>query len=210
MKRFTFLVLFLGILVIIPFAICGEGMDTLWTVGHLESFGKWAWLVGIGLLVGDLLLPMPSTVVMSGLGYVYGVALGGLLASLGALGSAMLGYGLCRWIGEPMVDRLVGRAGLEQGRAVFDRHGPWLVALSRWLPIMAEVVACTAGMARMRCKLFAFAAICGCVPMGFGFAWVGQLGEESPWMALTVSALGPPLLWFCVARPWVRNCIIEK
>ncbi len=200
MWRFLILVLFLGLLVIVPFLIWGQGMEHLWTIAKLESFGSWAWLVGLALLVGDLLIPVPSTVIMSGLGYVYGVTLGGVLASLGALGSAVTGYTLCRWMGEPMAARLAGERGLNQGRSVFDRCGSWLVALSRWLPVLAEVIACLAGMTRMSRKRFLFAASCGCIPMGFAFAWVGHLGERSPGIALAVSALAPPLLWFLVGR----------
>lgn len=91
MFRFFLLMMALGLLVVLPFVIWGEGMDTIWTVAHLTSYGRWAWAVGVGLLVGDLLMPIPSTVVMSGLGYVYGVLIGGLVATAGAMGSAMLG-----------------------------------------------------------------------------------------------------------------------
>ena len=192
--------LVLGLLVLVPFVIWGEGMETLWTVARLESFGQWAWLVGLGLLVGDLVMPMPSTVVMSALGFVYGIAIGGLIATLGAMGSATLGYGLCQWIGEPMAVRLAGKEGLEAGRRLFGRYGAWAVALSRCLPIMAEVIACLAGMTGMPWRRFLAAAFAGCLPMGFAFAAVGQLGTDSPAVALLVSALVPPILWAFARR----------
>lgn len=204
MGRFLILVVMLGLLVLVPFAIWGDGLETLWTTAHLESFGMWAWLVGLGLLVADLLVPLPSTVIMSALGYVYGLWLGGLLATVGALGSAMVGYALCRWIGEPMAVRLAGKAGLANGRALFAKCGPWLVALSRWLPVLAEVVACLAGMTRVPWGRFLFAATCGCLPLGFGFAAVGHFGADSPWMALSISALAPPVLWLLVGR-WLTS-----
>ena len=200
MRRFFLLMLVLGLLVLVPFAIWGEGMEALWTVARLEGFGHWAWLVGLGLLVSDLVMPMPSTVVMSALGYVYGIAFGGLIASLGALGSALLGYGLCRWIGEPVANRLAGKEGLEAGRRLFGRYGAWAVALSRCLPIMAEVMACLAGMTGMPFRRFVAAALAGCLPMGFAFATVGHLGADSPIAALLVSALAPPILWALIRR----------
>ena len=204
MRRFFLLMLVLGLLVLVPFLIWGEGMETLWTVARLESFGQWAWLVGLGLLVGDLVMPMPSTVVMSALGYVYGIAIGGTFATLGAMGSASVGYGLCRWIGEPMAVRLAGRDGLGAGKKLFARYGAWAVALSRCLPIMAEVMACLAGMTGMPWKRFLMAALAGCLPMAFSFAAVGKLGAESPAVALSVSALVPPILW-AVARRFLSK-----
>ena len=195
MGRFILLLVALGLLVLVPFALWGDGMATLWTVRHLESFGKWAWLAGLGLLVGDLFLPLPSTVVMSGLGYLYGLMLGGMLAALGSWTSAMVGYGLCRWIGEPMALRLAGREGLKEGSQLFDRYGAWIVGISRCLPVLAEVIACLAGMTRMPWRKFSLAALSGCVPLGFTFAAVGQLGTLSPAVALGISAFVPPLLW---------------
>ncbi len=200
MGRFLILVLFLGAVVLVPFVIWGEGMEAMWTAARLEGFGKWAWLVGLVLLVGDLVVPLPSTVVMSALGYVYGPIWGGALAFLGSLGSAAMGYSLCRWMGRPMAEKLAGEAGLREGEELFRRSGPWLVALSRWLPVLAEVVACLAGMARMSRRRFFFAAACGCLPLAFAFAAVGHLGERTPWLALGVSALAPPLLWAWVGR----------
>ena len=205
MGRFLTLVLGLAVAFTLPFAIWGEGMEVLATVARLESLGDWAWLVGLGLLVGDLILPTPSTVVMSALGYVYGVVVGGFLASAGAVGSASLGYGLCRWMGEPLAVKLAGKRGLEKGVALFERWGPWLVALSRWLPIMAEVVACLGGMTRMPWRRFVAAAACGSLPLGFAFAWVGHLGNEFPRIAFAVSALGPPLLWYLIGRRWLNH-----
>ena len=204
MRRFFLLVLGLGLIVLLPFVIWGEGMETLWTVARLESFGQWAWLVGLGLLSGDLVIPMPSTVVMSALGYVYGIAIGGLIATLGAMGSAALGYGVCRWVGEPVAIRLAGKEGLEAGRKLFNLYGAWVVVLSRCLPIMAEVMACLAGMTGMPWRRFLVAALAGCLPMGFAFAAVGQLGTDSPVAALLVSALAPPILWALARRSLSR------
>ncbi len=200
MKRFVLLVLLLALVVLIPFLVWGDGMERAWTMTRLEGFGHWAWLVGWALLVGDLLLPMPSTVVMSGLGYVYGVWLGGLLAAMGAFGSAMVGYGVCRILGETAMRRLLGSDGLAEGRRLFEKGGPWVVALSRCLPILAEVVACLAGMTRMPWTRFAWAAACGCVPLGFVYAAVGAWGWEQPFLALVISVGAPPVLWLVMKR----------
>ena len=131
--RLLWLFLGLAVLVMVPFLIWGEGLEGFWTRERLEMFGAWAWLVGIGLLISDLLLPMPATVVMSGLGWLYGVWLGGLLSGLGALLGGLLGYGVCRLCGHGVALKLVGAEDLARGQALFERYGVWLVALSRWL-----------------------------------------------------------------------------
>ncbi len=75
-----------------------------------------------------------------------------------------------------------------------------MVVLSRWLPLMPEVVACLAGLSGMPFRRFLVALACGSVPLGFAFAAIGATGREAPWVALAVSAGLPPVLWALV-RP---------
>ena len=188
---------------LVPFLIWGERLEGWWTQERLAEFGHWAWLVGLGLLMGDVLLPMPSTVVMSGLGFLYGVWIGGLLSALGVVLSGLFGYGLCRLCGRKVAVLLVGEEDLVRGERLFERYGVWMVALSRWLPLLAEVMACLAGLARMGFGRFLMALVCGALPLGFGFAWLGTVGESSPVVALVLSALAPPMLWFLL----MKGCI---
>jgi uncharacterized membrane protein YdjX (TVP38/TMEM64 family) len=153
--------------------------------------------------MGDLLLPIPGTIVMSALGYVYGTMMGGLLAALGSFLAGSLGYGLCRLLGRGAARRLLGEKDLERGEQLFANVGGWIVALSRWLPIFPEVVACMAGLTRMPAATFFFALACGSLPLGFVFAAVGHTGVVSPTLALVLSAVLPVVLWLA-ARPLIK------
>ena len=158
--------------------------------------GAWAWAVGIGLLVIDLFLPILGTVVMSALGLIYGWFLGGILSAFGSIVSGVLAYWLCRKMGRRAAGWLAGESGLAEGERLFHGEtGGWLVALSRWMPVLPEVVACMAGLSKMSFRRF-FAALCvGSIPMGFVFAWIGDAGEKTPGMALLLSAGLPPVIW---------------
>ncbi|MEM1441637.1 MAG: VTT domain-containing protein [Verrucomicrobiota bacterium] len=200
MKRLFLLFLVLALLVIVPFLIWGgrfeEEMTQENTVARLRATGDWAWAVGIGLLVVDLFLPILGTVVMSALGLIYGWFLGGILSALGSIAAGLLAYGLCRKLGRGVAKWLAGEEGLANGERLFGGEtGGWLVALSRWMPVLPEVVACLAGLTQMSFPRF-FAALCvGSIPMGFVFAWIGHAGESTPGMALLLSAGLPPLIW---------------
>lgn len=142
---FLFLaVLFLGI-----WMIWGGGWDErlsfAGSVKWLEAAGPWAWMAGIGLLVGDLVLPVPGTVVISALGYIYGAFFGGLISATGLTAAGMLGYGAGRLFGERFARRWLGDRDYENGKLLFAQGGGWIVALSRALPILPEVISCTAG-----------------------------------------------------------------
>lgn len=199
------LVLVLLAAVIVPFLIWGERFEAALSVEGtrqwLEGFGAWAWLAGIGLLVADIALPIPGTVVMSVMGWMYGWFWGGLISAAGSMLSGTVAYGLCRLLGRPVAVRIAGADGLEQARALFEKNGGWLVAVSRWLPVLPEAVACLAGLARMPWRTFWVALLCGSLPLGFAFAAIGHLGHESPAGALLLSAVLPAGMWW-VARRW--------
>ena len=77
----------------------------------------------------------------------------------------------------------------------FERSGGWMVALSRCLPLLPEVIACLAGLASMPLRKFTVALACGAVPVGFVFAWIGHLGQDRPALAIGLSLAIPPVLW---------------
>lgn len=194
--------------IIVPFLIWGEQFDAVLSLGGarhwMESYGSWAWAAGIVLLIADILLPIPSTVVMSALGWMYGWWLGGLAAAAGSFASGIVAYGLCRWLGRPVALWLAGEEGLQHGEALFAQKGGWLVALSRWMPVLPEAVACLAGLARMRWSTFILSLACGSLPLGFAFAAIGDLGHASPSWAIALSAFLPVALWLTAGR-WLKK-----
>ncbi len=210
MKRLSLIFLVFALLVIVPFLIWGshfeETMSLENTVAWLQSSGNWAWAAGISLLVVDLFLPILGTVVMSALGLVYGWFWGGLISALGSIGAGLLAYGLSRKLGRGAVLFLAGEKGIAEGERLFGGEtGGWLVAFSRWMPVMPEVVACLAGISRMPFKRY-FAALCaGCFPMGFVFARIGDTGKDNPILALCLSAGLPPLIWGFFRLVYYRN-----
>ena len=194
----------LAILVLGTWVIWGTGWDQQFTltgsVAWLKSSGPWAWAAGIALLVGDLALPVPGTVVISALGYIYGTLVGGVIAAAGLMLAGVVGYGLGWLCGERFARRWLGERDYEKGRQLFASGGGWVVALSRALPILPEVISCTAGLVRMPFRRFSAALACGSVPMGFLFAAIGRAGHEAPSWALGLSLLVPGLLWLLAGR----------
>jgi uncharacterized membrane protein YdjX (TVP38/TMEM64 family) len=209
LMRLLWIFLALAGLVLIPFAIWGGHFTALFTqegaAAWLRGYGEWAWLAGLALMASDLFLPIPGTAVITAFGYVYGFWLGGLLGAIGSWLPGMVGYGLCRRLGRRAAEWIAGREDLEKGERLFaGESGGFIVALSRWLPVMPEVVACMAGLTRMSAGRFAVALACGSIPLGFAFAAIGAAGHEHPGLAIALSALIPPILW-AIIRPIVAR-----
>jgi len=190
--------------IIVPFLIWGARFDAVFSLEGartwMEGYGRWAWAAGIVLLIADIALPVPSTVVMSALGWMYGWWLGGLISAAGSMLSGIIAYAACRWIGRGAARWIAGEEGLRRGEEIFEKRGGWLVALSRWMPVLPEAVACLAGLSRMRRRVFLPALACGSVPTGFVFAAIGHLGQKDPLWAILLSCITPVVLWFGAAR----------
>jgi len=205
MRLLTTAVIF-AIVLCIPFAIWG-GEFMAWFTGDaaiawIRGWGAWGWLAVVGLLVSDLFLPIPATPVMSAAGYLYGALVGGMISAAGSFAAGMAGYGLCRTFGRGVAVRLAGEAEITRHETLFQRTGPWLVAASRWLPLLPEVITCLAGLTRMPVRTFVVSLACGAAPMGFVYAAIGAAGQDRPKMALGLSVILPPLLWLAVS-PWL-------
>ncbi|NJR42441.1 MAG: VTT domain-containing protein [Akkermansiaceae bacterium] len=155
--------------------------------------------------MGDLILPVPGTVIISALGYIYGAFVGGLIAAVGLISAGLLGYGVGRLFGERFSRRWLGEKDYTRGKLLFEKGGGWVVALSRALPILPEVISCTAGLVRMPFRRFLISLTCGSFPMGFLFAAIGQKGHTSPGLAFTLSLVLPALLWWLARRFSQKN-----
>jgi uncharacterized membrane protein YdjX (TVP38/TMEM64 family) len=194
----------LAALVLIPFFIWGEKLMALFdgdaARAWILSWGSLGGFAVFSLLVLDLFLPIPATGVMSAAGFVFGPLVGGLISVAGSFCSGLLAYGLCRIFGVQIATRLAGAGALAENERLFQKGGPWLVALSRWLPVFPEVIACLAGLAGMPLRVFAVALLCGTLPMGFTYAAVGALFSTAPSWALALSVVLPVVLW-AIFRP---------
>jgi len=200
--RLLIIFLVLAAIVLAIFFVWGDSLMTTFsqegTIGWLGQYGDWAWIAAIVLLMADLLLPLPATLVMSALGYIYGPVIGGLISAAGSLMAGSLGYWLCRSLGEKAAIRLLGAKDYARGKNLSNDIGGWVVVLSRWLPVFPEVISCMAGLTRMRARYFHVALLCGSLPLGFTYAFVGSTGISHPAVAIGLSAGLPPLIWMMV------------
>lgn len=208
--RLFLLLLGLAVLVLIPFLWLGDDfMSRFGDAGARAWLGEygmtWGWVAGLVLLVLDLFLPVPATSVISALGFGYGTLLGGLIGATGSFLSGVLAFELCRKFGSKGAERLLGAVDRAKAERIFaGGTGGWLIALSRWMPLVPEMVSCMAGLSGMPRQRFYSALACGCLPMAMMFAGIGATGMDRPGLALVLSAVIPALL-YTTAVWWLRQ-----
>lgn len=207
--RLFLVIVALTLLFTAPLLIFGETFDVALSgdeaVARLRSYGNWAWAVGIGLIVADLVLPIPATAVMAALGIIYGPIVGGILSGAASFCAGAIAYLATRMMGHRAAVFIVGERDLARAEKFFDRAGGYAVAFSRPLPLLPEVTACLAGMAEMKRRVFFTALGIGSVVTGLAFAWVGHAGASNPGMAMFIGAAIPVAVW-----PIARRMLKER
>ncbi|MCB9853478.1 MAG: TVP38/TMEM64 family protein [Phycisphaerales bacterium] len=197
--RLFVVIIALTVLFTAPLLFFGDTFDVALSgdeaVARLRGYGDWAWIVGIGLIVADLVLPIPATAVMAALGIIYGPVIGGVLSGVASFLAGAIAYLATRMIGHRAAVFIVGERDLARTEKFFDRAGGYAVAFSRPLPILPEVTACLAGLAAMRRRVFFVALGIGSFVTGFAYAWVGHAGASNPGMAMLIGAVIPVAIW---------------
>ena len=101
-------------------------------------------LAGVALLTADVLLPVPSSLVMIAHGALFGVVLGTLLSLGGSLGAALTGF-LAGRRGGPLLARVVPPEERVRADRLLARWGVFALMVTRPVPLLAETTAIMAG-----------------------------------------------------------------
>lgn len=130
--------------------------------------------VAVVIALENILPPIPSELVLPLAGFR---ARSGAMnpfavwiaATIGALAGALVLYALGHLLGYQRLHRLAGRRwffvisqdDLDRGQQIFGRHGSWIVAVSRCVPVIRSVVSIPAGICRMPLVKFSVLTLIG-------------------------------------------------
>jgi membrane protein YqaA with SNARE-associated domain len=202
--------LLLMVFVLLPFALWSDAFDRAapqWLQAH---HGAW-WLAtaGITLLIADVVLPIPSSVVGMALCWELGPVWGGISVAIGCLLAFIVGYGIGRLVPEPRLRNWIGAELWDSAQRHARQRAMWWIVIARPLPLLAEISALLAGVWRIPLlpALANAAAASGVVGALYGAsAWLGRDQPAVGVMLLALLAL-PSLTWGLhrwVIRRWLR------
>ena len=208
-----FLTLLVGATLLLgSFAIWGDYFEGLFNEESVsfQPTSKTAAFV-ILILISDIILPIPVTIILATLGMTYGPLAGGFIGTIGTFAAGSIAYCLCRLTNHRITGFLLGEKGVKHIELAFRRHGGWAVALSRWMAILPELVSCCAGLVRMPARHYFPALICGVTPMSFTYAWIGSTKamERHTFLGMILSATIPLVLWAVINRLLQKNLLIN-
>jgi uncharacterized membrane protein YdjX (TVP38/TMEM64 family) len=132
--------------ILLPFAVFQESMDA-WTLRQLQTpagTASIAMLI-VTLLMVDLLLPVPSSVVSTMAGALLGFPAGFAASLVGMTLGCQMGYALGR-CAVPLARRVIADGELARVAQHVNRRGIWAFAVMRPIPVLAEASAFWAGV----------------------------------------------------------------
>lgn len=189
-----------ALMILVAFGVWGDQFDSLFTseenkrlFGHSVIQGG---IIGMLLLVSDLFLPIPTTVIIGGMGAVMGPAWAILFGWMGLTISGLVGYGFARWGKRGWVDRQVPLDERLRYSRWFDRWGGLTIIITRFLPILPEVFSVLAGLGGMHLRHFTIAVSLGSLPPAIVYAQLGAVFSDNPMVAIAGFVLVSVASWF--------------
>ena len=138
----------------------------------LKKGGVVAACLGVGLLIADVLLPVPSSLVMVAHGAIFGVVWGTLVSLLGGMGAALFGFAIGRRGGK-VIERLVTPEERARANRMLARWGSLAVVVTRPVPLLAETVAIMTGASPLGWSRMMLASFAGSLPPALLYALTG-------------------------------------
>jgi uncharacterized membrane protein YdjX (TVP38/TMEM64 family) len=178
---------------------------------YVQSVGPIAPAVFFGMVTFRSVLLLPSAVVLTAGGLLFGAPLGALIGGLGLVASALWCFAAARWMGRDWVQsRIPARLRPLEERA--ESFGPPLIGLATAHPMgVMTPLYFAAGLSRIRLAPFlAACAIAGPFRAGL-YAWFGaQLVDFGSPRFWTATAVLVAVAVLPLAHPRVRRWLLVR
>ncbi|WP_292486629.1 TVP38/TMEM64 family protein [Methanohalobium sp.] len=161
------------------------------------SFDSLAGLVIILMLIIDLVIPVPSSVLMTLAGSLYGFFWGVLIGTLGSLLASITGFCLTRYIRKRKALTFIDESEQKSMNKWFTQWGEGILILSRMVPMLTETMSCFAGLTGISFLRFLVIIIIGTIPVTVYYSYFGShLHSVSEWsFPLAAGVIIPGILW---------------
>lgn len=173
MKKVLSTVFFCAVLIVALFLFFGEMED--WVTGRLtaeQSKARYAVISSL-FLAADIILPIPSSLVMILNGKILGFAPGTLVSFLSGMASSTTGFFLGRKCNS-LLNRFFSSGEQLAGNRMFGCYGHAAIAVSKALPILSEAVSVVAGTTDITLRRFLGYSALGHILVSLAYALVGN------------------------------------
>jgi uncharacterized membrane protein YdjX (TVP38/TMEM64 family) len=199
MKQYWTAVSCIVLLFLISFLVVEQLQIPLLTDLHtlMPAANATAAVAGILLLMADVLIPVPSTLVMLLNGGLFGILPGAFFSLVGSLGAAWIGFSLGR-LGSPWFLRFIPADQMSRANHLLKKWGLIAIIITRPVPLLAETMAVVAGASALPWNQLTLAAFLGSLPTVILYAAVGATAVtlNSSLFSFVLVILIAALFWY--------------
>ncbi|SDL92344.1 TVP38/TMEM64 family protein [Bacillus sp. OK048] len=143
---------------------------------YLLSFGSLAAVIsGLMMVFQSIIAPLPAFVITFANGLLFGWGLGAILSWSSAMVGAILCFYLAKFLGRPVVEKMVTKKALTWWDQFFDKYGKHAVFIARLVPIVSfDLVSYAAGVTSISFWQFFWATGLGQLPATILYSYLGQ------------------------------------
>jgi len=152
-------------------------------------------LFGVGILIADVFLPVPSSLIMVAHGALLGTFIGTIISWIGSMGAGIVAYALGK---AGIRFRASDEAGEDYAVQFFSKWGRLAIVASRPVPILAETVAVVAGISGIKFKTFLVALALGSFPPALIYALAGSSANVvgNTYLVITIVLIVAGTFWW--------------
>ncbi|MEQ1808647.1 MAG: VTT domain-containing protein [Terricaulis sp.] len=204
--RVAIIALALMLFVIAPFLVWGGEIES-WAELHMAAAQSNQALAALvfGLLVGDIFLPIPSSLVIVGGTIALGPELTTSIAAAAMSMGSIIGYAVARWAGVARCRTWLGDRDFDALAAHANSYWPLIVIVLRPVPVLAEASILAAGALGAPAGPVLLASVLANIAVAAMYAFLGGLVHDSAsftGVALLVAA-APAAFW--LAARWALS-----
>jgi uncharacterized membrane protein YdjX (TVP38/TMEM64 family) len=194
-------------LILAPFFLLEDSMNaaSAWVIAR-ERPPALAGAAMALLLAADVALPIPSSLVSTAAGALFGWLQGACISWVGMTLGCAAAWVIGRWAGLRGLRRFVGEADLAVAERLAVRYGAAAIIVARPVPVLAEasvLLAASCGMSLSR--FFVHCALAN-ASVALVYAVVGAFAMDvSSFLLAYAGAIGLPGIGFLVARTLRRR-----
>ena len=145
------------------------------------------------VLGSDILLPVPSSIVMFTNGYVLGIVYGAAISLLALAAGCVVGY----YLGKFSSLGLKSKADVK-ANTIISRYGALSILITRGIPVLSETICIICGFNKMPFKKYFIFNIIGYLPLCLLYAFCGSIGYDKNIFLISFgcSILIAAVFWF--------------
>jgi uncharacterized membrane protein YdjX (TVP38/TMEM64 family) len=136
--------------------------------------------MSFSILASDIVLPVPSSIVMYTNGYVLGFFYGFTISLVALMIGALIGYYLGRFTSMGIKAK-----NDEKAETILAKYGSLSILITRGIPILSETICVVCGYNKMPLKNYLLLNLIGYIPVCMLYAFCGSMGYSKDMFLVT-------------------------